>query len=123
MTNKKFAVAARKKAKVKRGSAFRFTLTENATVKFTIERKTSGRKSGSKCVKKTKKNKKRKKCTLFKSAGSLSVAGKSGKNTSRFSGKVKSKKLKPGSYRATAVATDKAKGASAPKTVSFTIVR
>jgi 6-phosphogluconolactonase (cycloisomerase 2 family) len=123
LTNKKFAVAARKRAKLKRGSAFRYTLSENATVKFTIERKTSGRKSGKKCVKKTKKNRSKKKCTLFKGAGSLSAAGKAGKNTTRFSGKVKSKKLKPGSYRATAVATDSAKGQSAAKTVSFKIVR
>ena len=81
LSNRRFAVAARKKARVKRGSAFRFTLTEKATVKFTIERKTSGRKSGKKCKAKTKKNKSKKKCTLFKSAGSLSAAGKAGKNT------------------------------------------
>jgi YVTN family beta-propeller protein len=123
ITNKSFAVAARKKAKLKRGSAFRYKLSESAAVKFTIERKTSGRKSGKKCSKKTKKNRSKKKCTLFKGAGSLSAAGKAGKNKTRFSGKVKSKKLKPGAYRATAVATDSAKGRSAAKTVSFKIVR
>lgn len=56
--------------------------------------------------------------------GTLECKTKSGPNNLKFSGRIGSKKLKPGRYRATITAT--ATGTSTPsagKTASFTIVR
>jgi hypothetical protein len=96
------SVAAASGKKSKAGTVFRYTLTEAAKVKLKIERK-KGKK--------------------FKKAGPpLSANGKAGKNKLRFSGKLRHKALKPGSYRATAVAIDSSGGRSASRSVSFRIV-
>ena len=55
--------------------------------------------------------------TLF---GSLALAGR---NRTKFSGKLRGPRLRPGRYRAVAVATDGAGARSAPKSVGFRIVR
>ena len=49
------------------------------------------------------------------------LKGKRGKNTRRFSGKLKGRRLKPGSYLATATAVDSAGGKSAPRRVTFKV--
>jgi hypothetical protein len=105
VSRKAFAIASSSAAaagrKQKTGTVFRYKLTEAAKVKFKIERR-KGKK--------------------FKKAGPpLSAKGKAGKNKLPFSGKLKGKALKPGSYRATAVATDSSGGRSAPRSVSFRV--
>ena len=54
--------------------------------------------------------------------GSFTVAGKAGKNTFKFRGRLGGKKLTPGSYRLTGTATDPSKNASVPKHKGFKIV-
>jgi hypothetical protein len=115
-------IAARKRTR--RGSAFRYKLSEKATVVITIERPRPGRKLGKKCKKATPKLKKKKRCTLFKRAGTLTRKNQNkGKNTTKFSGRIGKRALRPGSYRATIEATDATGNRSTVKKVGFKIVR
>jgi PKD repeat protein len=111
-----------KAGKAKRGTSFRYTLNEPATVRFKIERKTAGRLSGKRCVRPLPRNRILKSCFRFKLLGSRSQAAKAGANKLKWNGKLKGKPLPAGSYRATVVATDKAGGRSAPKTVGFRVL-
>ena len=82
------------------------------------------RKSGKKCVKPTRKNAKKGKCTRWVTVpGSFSLKGKSGRNSFTFRGRVGGKKLKPGSYRLNGSAKDAAGNSSAVRQKSFRIVR
>jgi hypothetical protein len=89
---KRFAV------KRKRGTTFRYRLSEAATVTFTIKRR-------------------------HMKAKRFRVASAAGANRHRFSGRIRRKPLKPGRYRATLVARDAAGNASRPKRLRFTVVR
>jgi hypothetical protein len=93
-------------------------------VTISIARKTKGFKNGRRCVAKRPKGRhKAKRCTLYKKQGSLKRSGAAGPNRVPFSGRIKGRKaLKPGTYRATIVATD-AVGKSAPRTIAFKIVK
>lgn len=115
------SIAARK-AKV--GTNITYRLSEAARVTFTVERETSGRKSGKRCGAKTKKNAKKRKCTRWvKVRGSFTHSGKPGKNTFTFRGRVGGKTLKPGSYRLTSQASDTARNKSPLKRKQFRIVK
>jgi hypothetical protein len=116
------ASTAKKKPKV--GTKVSFSLSEASSVKFTVQRKTKGRKVGRKCKAATQTNRKKKACTLWKAVtGSFTIKGKAGKNTFTFRGRVGGKTLKPASYRLNGTATDPAKNASLPKQKGFKIVK
>jgi len=72
----------KKKGKSKKPSApvgtkVSFNLTEAASVRFTVERKTTGRRDKGKCRTRTRKNRKKSKCTLYKKvSGSFTVPGR-----------------------------------------------
>jgi hypothetical protein len=129
MTNRTFAVDTRRprasaaRARVKKGTAFTYTLSESAGVEVTVERKSVGRRSGGRCVKQTQRNRGGKRCSLFRRVGSFTQDGNAGANTKRWLGKVGAKPLAPGSYRAAVVATDAAGNKSAPRRLSFKVVR
>jgi hypothetical protein len=123
VTRRRFAAASALRRRVKRGTAFRYTLSEPAQVTFTIRRRTIGRRVAGKCRPLTRKNRRRKKCVFFKRVGRITVTAKAGRNRTKFSGKLRGRRLRPGRYRAVAVATDSAGGKSAPKSVAFRIVR
>jgi hypothetical protein len=89
-------------ARVKRGTTFTYTLSEAAKVTITIERKRRRR---------------------MRKLGSLSAQKRGGRQSTRFSGRLRGKALKPGRYRATIVATDAAGQASDPRRISFRVVR
>jgi hypothetical protein len=118
-------VAAKKKKKKKapRGTTFTYRLSEDARVVFTIQRIRKGRRVHKKCVKPTKKNRKKKACKRFKRAGRFAQQASAGVNTKRFSGRIGKKKLRPGRYRATLVATDGQGNASKPKRLKFRVVK
>lgn len=122
-TNRKFAVASARRKRVKRGTRFRYRLSEAARVTFTIRRKKSGRRVGKACKPKTRKNRKRRKCVRLVRVGSFSRSAKAGLNRTKFTGRIRGRKLKPGGYRVTAVARDSAGGKSRPRSASFKIVR
>lgn len=89
-------VAARPRT-AKVGTKVTYKLSAAATVKFTVERRRAGRKVGAKCQKPTRKNRKRKKCNL-PLKGSFTHQGKQGTNRFLFTGRLRNRKLNPGSY-------------------------
>lgn len=115
--------AKKKKKHAPKGTTFHYALSEAARVVFAIERGQQGRKVKGKCVKKTKKNHKKKRCSLFKGAGRFAQQSVAGANAKKFSGRIGTKKLKPGSYRATLTATDTAGNVSKPKSLKFKVVK
>jgi PKD domain-containing protein len=104
--------------KPKRGSAFRFALSNAAAVTITIESLTAGRVSKGHCVKPTHKLRTAKKCTRVTKKGALHRAGAAGSNQVQFSGRIGTKALSPGHYRARLSAP----GAKS-RTAFFTIVK
>jgi streptogramin lyase len=114
-------------AAAKTGTTIRYTLSEAASVSLRIDRKLKGRKvkKGKKrvCAKPTRKNRKKARCTRLKKAGTLRRASHAGKNSVKFSGRIRHKALKPGSYRLTIVATDAAGNKSKAKRIDFRVVK
>jgi len=114
----------RKKSSAPVGTKVSYTLSEASAVRFTVQRKATGRRVKGKCRTRTRKNRKKSKCTLWKNVrGSFTVAGKPGKNTFTFRGRIGGKALKTGGYRLNGTATDPAKNRSTPKNKTFRIVR
>jgi hypothetical protein len=126
ITNKTFAVGSGPtvvNARAKRGTTFVYTLSEPATVAISIQRAQPGRRKGRNCVKPTKKNRKARKCTRFVTMAKLTRSGARGVNAVPFSGRIGTKALKPGKYRATFAARDAAGNLSTKSpSVGFTIV-
>ena len=96
--------SAGKKAKPKGpvGTTVTYSLSTGgtATVKFSVEQLTTGRKAGKRCVKQTAANKGKAKCTLAKKlSGGFTDEGTTGENHFKFTGRLGSKALKPGKYR------------------------
>jgi subtilisin-like proprotein convertase family protein len=103
-------------------ATFTYSLSENATVLFTIDRKLNGRRVNGKCVKQTKSNRTHHGCTRLKRVGGFSQNGHSGRNSKTFNGKLDGKRLSVGQYHATLVATDPASNKSKRAGTSFTVV-
>jgi PKD repeat protein len=104
--------------KPKRGSAFRFALSDAADVTITIHSLTPGRVSKGRCVKPSRKLRRAKRCTRATRKGVLRRAGAAGANNVPFSGRIGTKALRPGRYRAT-LGTPGAKS----RTARFKIVK
>jgi hypothetical protein len=129
MTDRTVVVGKGATAKVaaKTGTTIRYTLSEAAKVTLRFERKLKGRrvKKGKKtvCAKPTRKNRKKRKCTRYKGAGTLTRASKQGKNSVKFTGRIGKKALKRGSYRLVVRATDAAGNKSKARSLSFRVVK
>jgi hypothetical protein len=107
-----------------RGTSFRYTLSEAATSRITIARRTVGRRRGRRCVRATPRNRGARRCIRFVRAGTLTRRSQpAGRNTVRFSGRIGRRALRPARYRASLLATDAAGNRSRGVTVSFTVVR
>ena len=107
------------------GTTISFRLSENARVTLSFSRKARGRRVGRRCVKPTRRNRTRRRCTRYVKAGTLRINGKAGTNRVRFQGRLtRRKRLALGSYRLTVGATDGAGNKSrTSRPVSFRIVR
>lgn len=114
---------AKKKKSAPRGTTVAYTLSEAANVVFTIEKKRPGRRVKGKCVKPKKKNHKKKHCARYKRAGRFAHESPKGATAFSFSGRIGTKKLKPGKYRAVLVATDAAGNPSMRVSLSFKVVK
>jgi CSLREA domain-containing protein len=132
LTNRTFAVdtkgtaetpvaSARKKAK--KGTAFRYTLSETARVVFTISSRSAGRKVKGKCVAPSRANRKSPSCARVKRIGAFAQAAVAGANTKKFSGRIGRTALKPGSYQAVLSAKDARGNSAKVKTLTFTVVK
>jgi len=107
-----------------KGTTFTLRLSEAGTVKVLITRATRGRKVGKKCVKTTRKNRRRKACTYQKRITTITRTGQpAGTVKIKFTGKVRGKKLPRGTYTAKVTITDAAGNVSKAKTLVFRIVR
>ena len=58
-------------------------------------------------------------CTRRRTVGTLSRTATAGANSTRFSGRIGKRALRPGSYRAVIRATDAAGNRSTPETARF----
>jgi len=115
--------SAAKAKKHKKGTTFRYTLSEAATVQFTVSQRASGRRRGRRCVAPTRSLRRARTCTRIIARGTLTRISRQGRNSVGFSGRIGSRRLSPGRYQATLLATDAAGNRSRPMTISFTIVR
>jgi hypothetical protein len=114
-------------ARARKGTRFRFRLSEAARVTFRIDRRLPGRRVRGKCRKPTSGNRRKRRCTRHRRVKTFSRDGKVGRNSLRFSGRYRSRgkvrSLKPGSYRLTIRARDAASNRSRVVTRRFRVVK
>lgn len=104
------------------GTTFSFVLNASATVKLAFARLVGGRKVGHACVAPNRRNRHRSACRRALPAGAIAATGHAGANKVVFKGLVAStRKLKPGTYKVTLVATNAA-GRSRALSLTFTIL-
>ncbi|HEV3228961.1 MAG TPA: PKD domain-containing protein [Solirubrobacteraceae bacterium] len=112
-----------KRGAAKRGTTFMYTLSAPATVTITIQGATAGTFRAGQCsVARTRRARRARHCTYYAPVGTLTREGVEGPSSTPFSGRVGTRPLKPGHYRASLVARN-AGGDSPARTVDFTIVR
>jgi hypothetical protein len=95
------------------GTTFRFKLDRAAKVRLAFAQVVPGRRVAGRCVKATKANRKKGRCNRFRARGTLTIAGKAGKNARAFRGKIGRRTLKPGRYRLLVTATADGKTSTA----------
>jgi hypothetical protein len=110
--------SAEKKKKAPIGTTVTYSISAAGPVGFSVERRLPGRKVGKRCVKQTRANRTKKRCSRFKPVkGGFTHSGQAGANSFKFSGRLNGKGLKPGRYRLVG------KTGSVSRTASFRIVR
>jgi hypothetical protein len=125
-THKVFAVARARtaiSASVVRGTRFRYTVSEPARVTITIRRTLAGRRTGGRCVRPTARLRDAPRCARYRTIATLSRTANSGPNSHGFTGRIGSRALRPGRYRAVLRATDAAGNRSAPRAARFRVTR
>ena len=73
-------------------------------------------------MKPTRTNRSARLCTRLRRVGRFAIAAPAGASRHRFSGRIGTKRLAPGRYRATLVAADGAGNRSAPARLRFRVV-
>ena len=82
------------------GAQVTFRLNLAASVRFTVERRTVGRRVRSRCVARSRRNQRARRCVRYvRVRGSFTRAGDAGANAFRFTGRMARRKLRPGRYR------------------------
>ena len=114
------AIAARK---ARKGTTLRLRLSEPARVRFVVLRKSRGRKVGRKCVKPTRRNRSRKRCTRLIRKGTFVRSAPAGRSKVAWSGRIRRKALKRGGYVLRATPTDAAGNTGKARSLSIKIVR
>jgi predicted outer membrane repeat protein len=110
---------ARPTFRARRGTTVTYSLSENATVTFRVERRTTGRRVNGRCVKQKRSNRTRKRCVRYVLlTGRQTQTATAGPNSLRFVRRA----LPAGSYRLVATAQDAAGNRSAAARVAFRIV-
>lgn len=129
LSTKETAVVARAAA-VRRGTRFRYTLSEPAQVNIFFERVLMGRRKGKVCHRGRRRGRT---CRVYEPAGLITRSHPvAGAVSTAFSGRIVGRNgplkvldvvLKPGRYRATVVAADATRNISKPVQVAFTLLR
>ena len=105
------------------GTTFSLTLNEQASLGLAFTEQAGGREVGGKCVAVSAKDRHKPSCKRTVVAGTLSFSGHSATNKILFQGRIsRTRMLAPGRYRLLITATNAAGVASAPASLSFTIV-
>ena len=108
----------------RRGTTFRYRLSEIATLRVAFELRTRGRRSGRNCLADTRARRRLPRCIRFVARGALTRRLRpAGTGTIPFSGRVGARALAPGRYRATFTATDPSRNRSSPRRIYFRVVR
>jgi hypothetical protein len=114
-------VSARRRAPV--GTIFSLTLSVASTLSFRFTQEVDGRKVSGRCVAKSKRNSRHKVCRRTVTRGALSFGGHAGTDKLAFQGRLSAhKRLRPGRYTLTVIATNTAGLRSLPRSLRFTIV-
>ena len=107
-----------------RGARLRFRVDESSIVRVRVLARKAGRRSGRRCVKPTRANRRARVCTRYVAVGTTTVRGRvTGRVSRRFSGRVRRRALRPGAYRLQVTAIDAALNNSRPATTGFRIAR
>ena len=123
LTNRIFRTAPRAAARRPRGTRFRYRLSEGATVRIEIARRAPGRRVGRRCRPPSRRLSGHRRCARYVRVGVLRASGKAGGNRLSFSGRIGRRVLRPGRYRARAIATDLAGNVGAERRLTFRVVR
>ncbi len=107
----------------KKGTVFRYSLSEDARVVFTIKRATVGRSVGGSVAGRRARTGRVAAAPVTCAQGRFARQSVKGANRHRFSGRIGQRSLRPGEYRATLVATDAAGNRSAPRRLKFEVVK
>lgn len=110
------------RAAARTGTVVSYVGSQAATTTFTVQRPSAGRRSGRRCVKAGKRNRKAKRCTRYVAVGSFTHRDVVGANRFRFSGRLHGRKLTPGRYRFRAVPRNVG-GTGAPALKGFRVKR
>jgi FG-GAP repeat len=112
LTRRRFAVGRGRtpiSARARRGTRLRFSLSENATMRISVQRALRGRRAGRSCVKPRRRLRQWRRCTRWRRAGRTLVRKlDAGWRTVRFSGRIGRRALRRGRYRFRLTATDAA---------------
>jgi TolB protein len=107
-----------------KGTTIRWRLDEAARTTLTFAKAANGRRVGRRCVRPTRANRNRRRCTRYLTKGALRYQGKVGLNRVRFQGRLsRTRTLTIGRYRLRVGAVDAAGNRSRTRTTFFTIVR
>jgi acid phosphatase type 7 len=120
---RRFKTAPKGSAARKRGTTFRYELSEAATVKVTLSRRFRGRRVSGRCRRIPALRRGAPRCVGFRDVGSFAQQGAAGANSRWFGGRIGKRRQNPGKFKAEFVAKDAAGNRSARKAVGFTIVR
>jgi hypothetical protein len=126
VTNKVFAVGRGPTpvtTVARKGTVFRYSLSEPARLRLRIQRVLPGRRKGRRCVKPTPALRNARRCKRFATKGVLRRSGAQGANRLKFTGRIGTRALKPGGYRAVGQATDAGGNRSNRARVGFRVVR
>jgi virginiamycin B lyase len=104
-------------------SRLTFALSEAGRVRIAIERPLSGRRVDGRCVKPTRRNRSRSRCTRYSTVATLRRTGALGLNTITFNGRVGGRALPARRYRVSVTVTDAAGNTSAPSRTDLAIAR
>jgi hypothetical protein len=108
----------------RKGATFRWRLSEQATVRIALEERMLGRRVGRSCLADKRSRRRRPRCVRFVGRGALTRRNRpAGAGATRFTGRVGSRALAAGRYRATFTATDASRNRSAPRRLYFRVVR
>jgi hypothetical protein len=115
--------SAKRRRKTPRGTTLRLRLSEPARVRVDLFLKAKGKLVRGKCVKPSRANRSRRRCTRLVRKGTFRRTAPAGRSRVAFSGRIGRRALKPGRYRLRATPTDAAGNVGAARSLSIRIVR